>query len=360
MTEYSAIGVDLGDNWSYLCGLDAEGEVILEDRERTTPDRMISRFSSIPATVVAIEAGSLSGWVSRILKECGHSVIVANPRQIPLLTENAKKCDRTDAETLARMARADPKLLKPIQHRSKQAHADLMIIRSRDLLVRTRTKMICHVRSLLKSFGIRVPSCSAAAFHNVVETFIPQALSSAVVPIVAQIKASTETIRKYDKHIDKLAKNRYPDTANLRQVGGVGSLTTLAFVLTIEDPSRFRKSRQVGTFFGICPRSSRSSQSNPQLRISKEGNGYVRRLLIGSAHYILGPFGPPCYLREWGQKIMQRGGPNARKRAAVAVARRLAVLLHRLWITGEKYDPFRNSTESKRQEAILAASLGNA
>jgi transposase len=188
-----------------------------------------------------------------------------------------------------------------------------------------------------------------------VAEYIPEDLSPGLGPLVGHIGSLTSTIRSYEKHINKVAKSRYPETNHVVQVGGVGNLTGLAFVLTIEDPYRFRKTRSVGPFCGLCPRSHKSLKSDPQLRISKTGNDYLRRLLVGSGHYILGPFGPPCYLRDWGLALMQRGGKNAKKRAAVAVARRLAVLLLRLWISGEKYDPFRNSREEEPQEADEAA-----
>ena len=342
MTKYSAIGVDLGDRCSVVCGLDDQGVVIMTQRVKSTPEAIEGLFSKIEPTKVAIEAGSLSAWVSRVLEAEGHAVIVANPRKLKLISENEKKTDGLDAELLARLVRADPALLKPIRHRGKQAQADLAVIRSRDVLVRSRTVLINHVRGTLKAFGIRLPRCSAEAFHHRVIEFIPKALSPAVAFVVGQIRTMTIAIREYDKDIEREVASRYPMVRHLAQVGGVGTLTALAFTLTIEDPGRFPQPRQVGAFCGLCPRSARSSDSNPQLRISKTGNDYLRRLLVGSGHYILGPFGPPCYLREWGLALMARGGRNARKRAAVAVARRLSVLLLALWVSGEDYDPQRN------------------
>ena len=138
----------------------------------------------------------------------------------------------------------------------------------------------------------------------------------------------------------------------MRQVEGIGPLTALTFVLTLEDPHRFKKSRSVGAYLGLVPATDRSGERDPQKRISKEGDQMLRKLLVGSAHYVLGPFGSDSDLRRHGQKIASRGGKNAKKRAAVAVARKLTVLLHRLWVTGEVYDPLYNANRSqKRQEA---------
>jgi transposase len=136
----------------------------------------------------------------------------------------------------------------------------------------------------------------------------------------------------------------------LRQVEGVGPLTALTFVLTLEDPYRFEKSRSVGAYLGLVPASDKSGDRDPQRRISKEGDEMLRKLLVGSAHYILGPFGGDSDLRRHGEKIASRGAKNAKKRAAVAVARKLAVLLHRLWVTGEVYDPLYNAHRSQERE----------
>jgi len=140
-----------------------------------------------------------------------------------------------------------------------------------------------------------------------------------------------------------VSEERYPRTRLLRQVPGVGPVTALAFVLALADPSRFRSSRSVGAYLGLRPRRSDSGESMPELRITKAGNGAVRRLLVQCAQYILGPFGPESDLRGWGLKLAGRGGKRAKRVAVVAVARKLSVLLHRLWVSGENYDPLRNS-----------------
>ena len=125
----------------------------------------------------------------------------------------------------------------------------------------------------------------------------------------------------------------------MRQVKGVGPITALAYGLTLENAEHFAKSRAVGPYLGLVPKQEDSGESQPQLGISKAGDTMVRKLLVGSAHYILGPFGPDTDLRGYGLRLCERGGKNAKKRAAVAVARKLAVLLHRLWVSGEVYEP---------------------
>jgi transposase len=339
------VGIDLGDKYSYLCLLDTDsGEVIEESRLRTTPEALRRRFSSEqPPLRVAIEAGTHSPWVSRVLEECGHEVLVANPRKTRLIYSNKRKTDELDAENLARLARLDPKLLYPLKHRGEDAQAHLAILRSREALVSCRTQLVNHVRGAVKSFGHRLPKCPAKSFHNKVVEHIPEALWPALEPILETIGSLTQRIREYDRQLETICQEHYPETDLLRQVEGVGALTALTFMLTLEDPYRFAKSRTVGAYLGLVPARDQSGDRDPQKHISKEGDEMLRKLLVGSAHYILGPFGSESDLRRHGEKIASRGGKNAKKRAVVAVARKLSVLLHRLWVTGEIYDPLYNA-----------------
>jgi transposase len=351
---HTTAGLDLGDRYSYLCLLDTDcGEVIEEGRVRTTSEALRRRFASERPMRIAIEAGTHSPWVSRLLEECGHQVLVANARKLRLIYANKRKTDEVDAENLARLARLDPKLLHPLKHRGEDAQAHMAIVRSRQALVDCRTQLVNHVRGAVKSFGARLPKCPARSFHKRAPEHIPEALSPALGPIVEQIGSLTERIRQYDRRLETIAEESYPETELLRQVEGIGPLTALTFVLTVEDPYRFQKSRSVGAYLGLVPATDRSGERDPQKRISKEGDEMLRKLLVGSAHYVLGPFGSDSDLRRHGEKIASRGGKNAKKRAAVAVARKLSVLLHRLWVTAEVYDPLHDA--HRRQEQKGAA-----
>jgi transposase len=345
-------GLDLGDKYSYLCLLDTDGgEVIEEGRVRTTPEALRRRFASEPSLRIAIEAGTHSPWVSRLLEECGHEVLVANARKLRLIYANRRKTDEVDAENLARLARVDPKLLYPLKHRGEESQAHMAVIRSRQALVDCRTQLVNHVRGAVKSFGARLPKCPARSFHNKAPEHIPEALLAALGPILEQIASLTERIREYDRQLESISRERYPETGLLRQVEGVGPLTALTFVLTLEDPYRFEKSRSVGAYLGLVPATARSGDRDPQKRISKEGDEMLRRLLVSGAHYILGPFGSDSDLRRHGEKIASRGAKNSKKRAVVAVARKLAVLLHSLWMSAEVYEPLRNAHSCGGQAA---------
>jgi transposase len=346
-------GLDLGDKYSYLCLIDTvSGEVIEEGRLRTTPEAFGRRFASEEPMRIAIEAGTHSPWVSRVLEDCGHEVLVANARKLRLIYANKRKTDEIDAENLARLARLDPKLLYPLKHRGEDSQAHMALIRSREALVSSRTQLVNHVRGTVKSFGHRLPKCPAKSFHNKAPSHIPEALRPALGPILEQIGSLTERICQYDRLLEAISKEHYPETDLLGQVEGVGTLTALTFVLTVEDPYRFEKSRSVGAYLGLVPAQDQSGDRNPQKRISKEGDEMLRRLLVGSAHYILGPFGHDSDLRRHGEKIASRGAKNSKKRAVVAVARKLSVLLHTLWMSGEIYEPLRNAHRcGGRQEA---------
>jgi transposase len=350
-------GLDLGDKYSHLCLIDTQsGEVIEEGRLRTAPEALRRRFCSEQQPLrIAIEAGTHSPWVSRVLEECGHEVLVANPRKVRLIYTNKRKTDEIDAENLARLARVDPKLLNPLKHRGEHSQAHLAIIRSREALVGTRTQLVNHVRGAVKSFGGRLPKCPARSFHNKAPEHIPEALWPAVEPILETIGSLTQRIREYDRQLEMICQEHYPETHLLRQVEGVGALTALTFLLTLEDPYRFAKSRTVGAYLGLVPARDQSGDRDPQKHISKEGDERLRKLLVGSAHYILGPFGSDSDLRRHGEKIARRGGKNAKKRAVVAVARKLSVLLHRLWVSGELYDPLYNTHRCAEQEDQEAA-----
>lgn len=333
------IGLDLGDKHTEACVVDGSGEVVETFRVRTTPaalERAVARFG---ACRVVLEVGTHSPWVSRCVEGLGHEVVIANPRRVRLIAENDVKSDGFDAELLARLGRVDPQLLSPIAHRGEQAQRDLVLIRARDGLVRARTQLINQARGFAKSLGARLPSSSPEALPKRVRSAGLEALFPGLGTMLSMIEKLSSEIRAMDRQVERLCRERYPETAVLRQVKGVGPLTALTFVLVIEDPSRFRQSRSVGTYLGLCPRRRDSGEQRPQLRITKAGDPLLRRLLVTAAHFVLGPFGPDTELRRLGLRLAERGGKAAKKRAVVAVARRLAVLLHRLWVTGEAYQP---------------------
>jgi transposase len=345
-------GLDLGDKESRFWICTAQEEVVEEGKVRTTIAGLAQRFENCAPMRIALETGTHSPWVSRLLSQWGHEVWVANPRKVRLIGNSRRKNDRLDARSLADLLSVRPRLLYPIQHVSAQAQADRATLQARDALVRARTSLISHVRGLVKSSGSRLPSCSAEVFAAKAKVAVPEGLAPALFPLLEQIAVMSRLIRAYDKQVLELLRTSYPQADELRrQIPGVGPITSLAFVLALGDPHRFAKSRQVGAYFGLVPAQRDSGQSTPQLGISKEGNPYVRRLLVQCAQYILGPFGQDSDLRRFGQRIAaSSGGKGAKKRAIIAVARKLSVVMHRLLVTKQAYQPL-TSEEGELQAA---------
>ncbi len=342
------IGLDLSDKESKYAIVSVEtGEIVKEGSVQTARTHLVRAFTR-PRARVVIEVGQHSHWVERTLVELGHQVIVANPRQVALIARSRRKNDRMDAITLARLGRFDPALLFPIKHRGKQAQLDLAFLRARDFLVANRTRLVNHVRSVAKCFGEVIPKCSTESLPRKAIAALSGELLDLLGPFLEEIAAATARIKELDARAEQLLRERYPEAQRLRQqIKGVGPITALVFVLTIEDPNRFARSRTVPAYLGLTPAQRQSGASDPEMHITRAGDPLLRRLLVQAAHYILGPFGQESDLRAWGLRIAgqdqtgKKGSKRAKKRAIVAVARKLAVLLHRLWVTGDTYQPLR-------------------
>lgn len=345
-TDRVTIGMDLGDKTSRYCALNGAGEVLVEGACATTKKGMAQVFGAMAHCRIAIEVGTHSPWVSRELKRYGHEVIVANARQVKLISQSSRKNDKVDARMLARLARVDTELLRPIRHRGEAAQQDLMTIRIRAALVEARTQLVNGGRGLAKAAGERLGSCDADQMGVEKLKDLPAGLGEILRPLLEQVESLTEKIKECDRTIEQIARQRYPETELLRQVHGVGTLIALTFILTIEDQKRFEKSRDVGCYVGLRPKQSESGERQPELRITKEGDVYLRKLLVQGAHCLMAQRAPDSDLKRWGTKLAGRGGKNARKRAVVAVGRKLAILLHHLWASGEVYEPLRNTRQS--------------
>lgn len=337
----SATGLDVADKYSYYCVIGEDGAVREEGRVRTTPKALEEHFAPLAPSRIALEVGRHSPWMSRLLQSCGHEVYVANASRLGLIYGRPRKSDRTDAEALARLARLDPGLLAPIRHRGEQAQHDLARLRARDALVGARTKLVNHIRGAVKAVGGSVPRCSTATFPARAAATVPDALLPALSPLLSIITALTGEIRRCNRELKELAARRYPETVLLEQVPGVGPITALRYILTLEDPHRFPNSRSVAFYLGLTPRQAQSGDQDPEQHIHKAGDRALRYLLVQCAQRVLGPFGTDSDLRRWGLALAGRGRKNAKKRAVVAVARKMAVLLHRLWVSGEAYEPLR-------------------
>ena len=351
------VGLDLGDRASRYDIISASGEEEKEGEVATTKEALTAQFGKMAPCRIVLEVGTHSPWISRLLTALGHEVIVANPRKVKLITGNLNKHDRMDAKLLARLGRMDPALLAPIRHRGPEAQADLAVIRARAVLVDTRTGLINAARGLTKPMGERLKSCDADNVGESLAKGLSEATRNVIGPLLKSVEEITQQIGEYDKKIQQIEK-RYPETKVMKQVYGVGTLIALAFILTLEDAERFTDSREVGPYLGLTRKVKDSGESQPELGITKAGDELLRRLLVQAAHCILRRGAPDCDLRAWGMTKVEagaKGSKRRKKRAVVAVARKLAVLLHRLWVTGEVYDPHYNRKAAEAAQARRSA-----
>lgn len=347
------IGVDISDKWCVIRGVDEMDdnvEVSRKTRVGTEADELRSYFETIEPTRVVMEASTHSPWISRLVADCGHDAFVVDPHRVQLISENKYKDDPTDAELLARLGRADIKLLNPIEHREENCQADLVKIRMRAVLVRVRSSLISTVRGTVKSFGGRIPSCSSETFGKKARDHLPELIRDTMVVMLSKIQALTTTIRRLDNEIEELIERRYPEANLLLQIDGAGPVTALCFILVLQDPERFDTNRQAGPYIGLAPGRNQSGDQDPNCRITKAGDKYLRKLLVQCAHWILN-FGPDSDLKRHGEKLLERGGRYARQKAAVAVARKLAVVMLTLWRTGEDYQPLFNADDADPTDA---------
>jgi transposase len=346
------LGLDLSDQESTFHLLRGDGATLEIGKVANKKPALSKLFERFRGCRLVLETGTQSSWIAKLGTSCGMDVLVANSRRVALISKSDRKTDRSDAHLLAEMGRTNPGLLSPVTPRSDEAQIGLCVLRARDAAVTMRTSLVNHVRAVLKTHGLRAPSSSPEAFVKKAASSIPAHLAAGLGPLMALIEASTREIARLDKEIEQLC-TEHPATALLRQIGGVGPVVSLTFVLTLDDPARFKSGRDVGAFVGLVPRKKSSGDSDPQLRITKAGDRQLRRLLVIAANYILGCHGPDCDLRRFGSRLAGDGNDRIdKKKARVAVARKLAVLMHHLWRSGEVYDPL--YLAKKRGELAVA------
>ena len=352
------LGVDLGDKKHHVCITDKHGVILKEFTIVNDRAALRKLCEDYPKGAVAIEVGTHSPWISRLLAANGMNVTVANARKLRAIYQNDRKCDQLDARMLAKLLRADADLLSPIRHGSEQAQKDLVAIKIRDSLVRQRTHIVATVRGVIKSMGLRIPAASSESFHLRAEAFLTEhpELEPAITPALISVKSLTEQIRVYDKAIEQAAREHHPQAARFQKIPSIGPITSMAFVLSIEDPHRFKDPRDVGAYLGLVPRRDQSGGTDKQLPISKAGNRYLRQLLVQCAQYLLGHFGPDCALREQGLKLAGKGGRAAKKKAVIAIARKLAVMMIAMWQKGGDYQAFPERKKDKSAPALKTAS----
>ncbi len=347
--QQTIIGVDLGDTKHAICVTDKDGNILKEYFITITKQSFKKLIETYPQSLIAIEVGTHSPWISRYLTQLGAQVVVANARKLRAIYTNERKSDELDARMLAKIARLDIDLLHPIQHGTEEQQRDSLMIKLRASLTKQRAATVVTIRFTLKSLGIRIRSSSTRAFPNVARKYLQQQpeILAIIEPSLVILDALNEQIKKLEKQIEERISKKYPEAQHLQQITGIGPITALAFVLHISDPESFKSPRDVGAYLGLVPRSDQSGKKDKELSISKTGNTYLRCLLVQAAQYILGHFGPDCDLRNHGLKLAARGGNGAKKKAVIATARKIAVTMLAMWKNKNDYNPHMQSTPKK-------------
>jgi len=336
-------GIDLHVEYSQTCILGEDGEVIESSRVRTSRPALTKYFGRRESMRIVLEAGGSSPWVSRLLAELGHEVIVCSPRRVRLIAESSLKNDSVDAEVLARLVRLDPEFLKPIRHRSERAQLLRSKLKVRRAMVDGRTAWINTIRGLLRGFGYKVAGKAPHTFVERVDRMkLPAEIREVIEPLLEQLDLLTGEIERRDEELTRIASG-IPEVDHLCEIPGVGVIVALSFVLTVDDPERFRHSRDIAAFFGLRPAMRESGSISHYGRITKEGDPEMRRLLAQAAHALLRTKAD-SHLKQWALALAERRGKG---KAVIALARKLAVLMHHLWVTGEVYHPFPRNPQTK-------------
>jgi transposase len=346
--DIKTIGLDLGDTKSTLCVMDAAGTIISERTIATSREALTQKFGRMKRSRIVLEACGQSNWIARLLEGFGHEVKVANPRQLHLISKSVKKTDRNDARLLARIGRSDIGLLQPTHVRSLPALAARTVLNARRNLVQIRTRLINSIRAAAKGCGQKMATCGSDSFAGNAKEHLSTDLRELIQPQLDTLSLIQQQIERYDQEVKRLATQGFPQTNLLQQIYGVGPQVALAVVTAIDDPKRFRRSRDVGPYLGLTPRRDQSGDRDPKLRISKHGDTDTRSLLVSAATHIMRKYAPDSDLRRFGQRVEGPSPtPRARGRARIAVARKLAVLMHRLLLTGEVYEPLHGASNPK-------------
>lgn len=342
------VGVDVSEKHLNLCEIDGD-DAVCESRMANSSKKLLEHFQGKAKRRIIIEVGAHTRWIAELLEQLGHQVLIVDPRRTKLISGSLYKDDRIDAMTLAMLGRDAPALLKTVPLRRLESQMVLTLVRARASAVKGRTRIVNTVRGVLKPYGYTIPKDSrGATFTAYIRETLDQALLRIVEPLLVLIETFNAQIKRYDDDVALVLPRLAPDTVHLTQINGVGALTVLYFVALIGDPHRFASNRDIGPYLGLCRKRQDSGDYKSELGITKAGDSLMRALLANCASYLLGPFGQDSDIRRWGLKKVGGGSRAEKKKAKIAVARKLAVVMLTLWKTGRPYTPFHKSHEAKK------------
>lgn len=327
-------GIDLANRASALCVLDESGRVLLERMVATERAELVEALSGLGTLRVVIEASPLAEWLAAVLEQAGHEPVIVDARTAKQLLSATKKTDRRDAATLAEMSRTG--WYTPVHRKSAPARLQRSRLQARQGVVRLHRQTRSQVRGLLRAHGIRVGRVSQGAFSDRVRRLVAEhepGLAAYLEPLLEAHDHAVGEARRLERHLREHARAE-PVMRQMQSVPGVGPLVSQVYVATIDDPTRFANADQLVDYIGLAPGVYQSGEVAFHGRISRRGDRLLRWHLIEAGHALL-TWGPDCALKRWGQRLAERKGLA---KAKVALARKIAILLRRLWLTGEHFE----------------------
>ncbi len=339
MSNYITIGMDLGNRKHTVCAIDGAGEVLWRKKVTNTPEALKPFFEENAGATVAMETGLCCRWISALAKRCGCEVLVGNARKLAPIWQSMQKSDENDAFMIAKLARFDRGLFHPVSLRDDERHEMVQILELREVAVSQRTQAVNSVRGLCKAMGVFIPDCDATRFHKVAKDAIPRDLAWKFMPMLRQLKETAETIRRYDAMLKRYASDHFGEEVALAStIPGIGPVTSCAFVALVGDAKRFGKARDAGVYFGLTPARDQSGDRDAPKRVTKAGSKMMRRLLVTAANYVMRTSSPDTAIKRHGMRICARGGKIAKRKAKVAIARKLAVVMLAMLKSGKPYE----------------------
>lgn len=355
MYNNTTIGMDLGNKVHKIIGLNEHGKEVLRCEVENTKAAVEAFFKEHADATIAMETGTCCRWVSKLARLHCHDAIVGNARKLRAIWQSKQKNDWNDAHMIAALARASRELFHPVMLRDDEHHDLYQLIQLRDISVRQRTQTINAIRGMCKAAGDFVRKCDAQGLFRHLE-YIPETQAWKFRPLIERLGAIAENIQQYDWLIQDYADAHFKtQVALLRTIPGVGLITSCMFVALIQDPKNFGNPRDAGCYFGLTAGQDQSGDKDAPMHVTKAGNTQMRKLLVTAANYILRDSSPDSAIKRYGQRICARGGKIARRKAKIAIARKLSVVMMSMLQSGESYRDERVSNEPKSTSPGLIA-----
>ena len=336
--DSTTIGLDLGNTFTKAVGLDARGNVVLREDLHNDAETLKAFFEAHPGATVGMETGTHCRWIAALAASCGCDAVIGNARKLRLISESSRKNDWNDAESIARLCRFDRKLFHPVTLRDGEHHRLYQLLRQRDALVSMRTALVNQLRGFAKAGGTMLPRRDARSFLSLRDSMPPEFLRD-FKPLLKALEDLARRIAAAEAILGQFVRRHFRKMdERLQTVPGVGPVASAAFIALVPDPGRFKSAREAGPYFGLVPKQDQSGDGHRPCRITHEGSPFMRKTLVNAANALLKKSARDTALKRFGERLSRRGqGKVARRKAKVALARKLAVTMLAMMRRGEDY-----------------------